>query len=91
MMSQAELAPDPKRPDLARELPVDPQARAETRARAAHSVAAFAQSSALEALDALLAADTPGAARGVADQASESGRLLDAEAARFRALADQTA
>ncbi len=90
-MSQAEFAPDTNRPDLARELPVDPQARAETRARAAHSVAAFAQSSAIEALDDLLAADNTQAARGVADRASERGRLLDAEVARFRALADQTA
>ena len=90
-MSQAELAPDTNRPDLARELPVDPQARAETRARAAHSVGAFAQSSALETLDTLLAADTPSAARAVANQASERGRLLDGEVARFRALADQKA
>lgn len=90
-MSEAELAHDPNRPDLARELPGDPQARAETRARAAHSVATFAQSSALEALDTLLAADRPAAARGVAEQASERARLLDAEVTRFRALADQSA
>ncbi len=89
-MSQAELAPDTNRPELAQELPVDPKARAETRARAAGSVAAFAQSSALEALDGLLAADAPGPARDAADRATERGRLLDAEVARFRALADQT-
>ena len=90
-MSQAELAPDTNRPDLAQELPRDPQARAETRARAAHSVATFAQASTLEALDALLAAERPGEARAVADAADARGRLLDAEVARFRALADQTA
>jgi hypothetical protein len=91
MMAQAELAQATNRPDLAQELPVDPQARAETRARAAHSVATFAHTSALEALDALLAAEGPGDARAVADAAGDRSRLLDAEVARFRALADQTA
>ena len=85
-MSQAELAHATNRPELAQELPVDPKARAETRARATSTVAAFAQSSALEALDGLLAADAPGAARDAANQATERVRLLDAEVARFRAL-----
>ena len=88
-MSQAEFAPDTNRPDLAQELPVDPEARAETRARAANSVAAFAQSSALAALDDLIAVEDAAAARGIADRATERARLLDAEVARFRALADQ--
>lgn len=90
-MSEAQLAADAAyRPELDRELPVDPDARAETRARAAHSVAAFAQTSALEALNALLAADTPAQARQAAEQADARARLLDDEVGRFRALAEQT-
>ena len=90
-MSQAQLAADAARPELAQELPADPQARAETRARAAHSVATFAQASALDALDAVLGADAPQAARTAADRASDAARLLHTEVARFRALADHTA
>lgn len=90
-MSQAQIAADTTRPDLARELPADPEARAETRARAADSVAAFAQSSALDALDALLADERPAPARQAADQATERARILDEEVLRFRSLADQPA
>lgn len=90
-MSQAQLAADADHPKLAQELPADPQARAETRARAAHSVTTFAQASALDALDALLGDGDPQAAQAAADRASDSGRLLDAEVTRFRTLADQTA
>jgi hypothetical protein len=90
-MSQAQLAAEAARPELAQELPADPQARAETRARAAHSVATFAQASALDALDAVLDADAPQAARSAADRASDAARLLHVEVARFRALADHTA
>ena len=90
-MSQAQLAAETARPELAQELPADPQARAETRARAAETVAAFAQTSALQALDGVLAADSPAAARMAADAAHASARLLDGEVARFRALADQNA
>jgi hypothetical protein len=89
-MSQAPLAADMTHPELAQELPADPHARAETRARAAHSVGGFAQASALDALDALLGADGPTAARAAADRATAHADLLDAEVARFRALADQT-
>lgn len=90
-MSQAPLAIDMTRPELAQELPADPHARAETRARAAHSVGGFAQASALDALDSLLAATGPTAARAAADQATACAELLDTEVARFRALADQKA
>lgn len=90
-MSQAQPAADAARPELAQELPADPQARAETRARAAHSVATFAQTSALDGLDALLGAGDAQSARAAADRATDGSRLLDTEVARFRALADQTA
>ncbi|MBK1697316.1 hypothetical protein [Rhodovibrio salinarum] len=89
-MSQAQPATDPTRPELAEELPVDPEARAETRARAAESVAAFAQSSALAALDALFEAVNYEAAARTAAETTERTELLDTEVRRFRALADQT-
>jgi hypothetical protein len=89
-MTQADLAADHARPELAEELPVDPQARAETRARAARSVAGFAQTSALTALDSLLAAEQPGTARRAADDTAAKTALLSAEVARFRALSGHT-
>ena len=89
-MSQAELADTAARPALARELPVDPEARAQTRARAAESVAAFVQTSALDALDRLLGARNPQAAADTAAEATAHTEVLDAEVRRFRALADQT-
>jgi hypothetical protein len=89
-MSEAQLAAaTAARPELARELPADPDARAETRVRAAQSVAAFAQTSACQALDAVLGADGPAPARQAASQATAHSELLDAEVRRFRALADQ--
>lgn len=73
---------------LGQELPEDPHAAEVARAKAAASVSEFAQSSSLEALDAVLNAAQRGervpseTTRGI----SEKSRLLDAEVRRFRAL-----
>ncbi|MBK1667747.1 hypothetical protein CKO28_06835 [Rhodovibrio sodomensis] len=90
-MSLAPLAAEMTHLELAQELPADPHARAATRARAARSVGGFVQASALDALDGLLDPEGPTAARAAADRATAHAELLDAEVARFRALADQTA
>lgn len=73
---------------LGQELPEDPQAAEVARAKAAASVSEFAQSSSLEALDAVLSAAQRGARVPAETTRSinEKSRLLDAEVRRFRAL-----
>jgi hypothetical protein len=74
---------------LARELPADPAAAAETRDRAAVLVERYVQDTGLAGLDACLAAADAGeveGARRAAAQTQASGRMLDAEVARFRSL-----
>lgn len=83
--------PNPETPALALvdALPDDPRQAEETRAKAADIVEDFVTAQALSALDAILAADANGqrADPAVAQDASETSRLVDAEVARFRSLA----
>lgn len=89
----SEVSAAPHALDLARELPADPTDAAETRSRAAATVAEFTRSSALQALDTVLAADAAGAVPDpdTVRATSERCRLLDAEVARFRILAGPSA